>query len=150
KKGIQLVCQSTENQNNFRRAKDGEVVLQIINSRKRGHWVLATNLNCPPGEVILIDTLDGDECVNDGEVKMHISALFKEGPEGNIKVRRLPVQAQGQCEGDSNTCGPFVCAMGYSLILGEDVTKITYIEQRLRETLCRILRAGMLQPFPMT
>ena len=114
--------------------------VQIIHDG-RFHWVALSRYGCQEGEVFLLDSLFSGTITQ--KVKQQICQIMK-CPSDTIKVKIASVQQQS----NGIDCGVFSIAFVQSILLGDDISLISYDQVRLRSHLLQCLLRNKLSPFP--
>ena len=119
--------QSTLYQNRAHKYSSSRSALQIIHSHGN-HWIVATTLQCKPGEIHVFDSVYDSL---DVETLHVIRGLF--GNHSKVKVVGGPKQQE------ANDCGVFSIATSVCLAFGGDPTKVPICQSSMRQALCSSL-----------
>ena len=114
--------------------------LQIIHCNSRQHWIVASTLNCPLGEVKVYDSIFYN-C--DQETEVIIANLFQCSPK---KVRVKVARSQKQKGGSD--CGVYAIAFAVAAALGINPSKLKLRQESMRAHLVSCLNEECFTQFP--
>jgi len=114
--------------------------LQIIHCRSRQHWIVASTLNCPLGEVKVFDSMFYN-C--DQETEDVIANLFQCGSK-NIRVK----VARSQKQKGGSDCGVYAIAFATAAASGINPSKLKLKQESMRAHLVRCLNEECFTQFP--
>ena len=112
--------------------------LQIIHSRG-DHWVVATTMQCYPGEVKIFDSVY--ESLDAGTLQV-VKRLFDDGKELNVTMVSGAPKQQG-----STDCGVFAIAVATCLAIECDPAKIVLYQTTIRSQLLKCFNSKQLTQF---
>ena len=114
--------------------------LQIIHCNSRHHWIVASTLNCPLGEVKVYDSIFYN-C--DQVTEVIIANLFQCSPK---KVRVKVARSQKQKGGSD--CGVYAIAFAVAGTLGINPSKLKLKQESMRAHLVSCLNEECFTQFP--
>ena len=103
------------------------------------HWVCVSSIGCPPGTVILFDSLYHD--IISQKVEDQVKDLLADSFQ---KLEYAPCQQQT----NGSDCGVFAIVFATSLVLGSTPQDMTFDIAKMRPHLVACLRAGAMTQFP--
>ena len=116
--------------------------LQIIHCLERHHWIIASTVKNPSGEVTVMDSIFRSI---DEETKLTISNLFRPtGSSNELKIKLIKTQRQ---KGNKD-CGLFAVAMATAITFGKNPSKVTFCQESLRAHLVTCLNKQEFSLFP--
>ena len=115
--------------------------VQILFEQERKHWIM-TSLQ--DGEVRLYDSCFHGHKLS-ASIEEQLVRIYKTSVTDRVlPVTVIPVQQQT----GSVDCGVFSIAFAYHAALGENVGRITFAQQEMRQHLVQCFYARKLTPFP--
>ena len=134
--GLQDVCVISAHQGN----KLSNPFLQMIHSH-RDHWITITTIDCPPNTVRVYDSMFR---------QMDQLSLYQidQFIQWNNKVPLTFQFMEFQRQRNKADCGLFAVAAAFSLAIGNDPSKYTYDDFKLRKHLVECLKTSSVKQFP--
>ena len=130
--------QSTLFQSRSQGLKSNVNALQIVHSRGN-HWIVATTLQCIPGEVKIYDSIY--DSLDTGTLQV-VKRLFNNGKEMKVTmVNGAPKQA------GSTDCGAFAIAVATCLAFQGDPERMVLHQQTIRSHLLKCFESKQLALF---
>ena len=130
--------QSTLFQSRSQGLKSNMNALQIVHSRGN-HWIVATTLQCIPGEVKIYDSIY--DSLDTGTLQV-VKRLFNNGKEMKVTmVNGAPKQA------GSTDCGAFAIAVATCLAFQGDPERMMLHQQTIRSHLLKCFESKQLALF---
>ncbi len=129
--------QSTVYQSRTQGFKASAHALQVIHCHGE-HWVVATTIQCPPGEVKVYDSVYAS--VDDGTLRT-VQSMFGSHTGLQMTAVNAPKQQGG------SDCGVFAIAVSTCLAFGGDPAKKVICQSRVRDHLLKCFEEKVLTQF---
>ena len=118
--------------------------MQFFFEPEQKHWVTIAFID---GQVRLYDTLFTGNLST--SLSQQICQVYQNAVvDGSLPIAVMAVQQQ--TGSGATKCGVMAIANGYHAICGDDLSKVSYIPEKMREHLSRCMENKVLTPFPAT
>ena len=115
--------------------------MQFFFEPEREHWVATAYID---GQVRLYDSLFS------GKISNSLSKQICQVYQNAVVDESLPVAVVAvQQQTGKTECGVMAIANGYHAICGDDLSKVSYIPEKIREHLSKCMEKKALSPFPV-